>query len=162
MKTRKITGAHLYAAVAVMMALTASGGVFAQEHIHGTFVSFLPQSHRTIMFGGVPYYYANHTYYIWNGEQKKYEVVAPPPGYESAKTGEPAADGQLYVFARNDVSPDQQLNDRYECDNSATEKTGYDLTKEDGGLPPDIAPRKRADYFRAEAACLQARGYHVR
>jgi hypothetical protein len=114
------------------------------------------------MYGGVPYYYANHTYYRWNGDQKKYEAVAPPPGYESAITGQPAADGQLYVYHRNDVSPDQQLHDRYECDNYATEKTGYDLTKEDGGVPADIEPAKRADYFRAEAACLEARGYKVR
>ena len=162
MTTRRSNGTRRCAVLAVLVALTASGGVFAQEPIHGTLVAALPQVHTTVMFGGVPYYYSNHTYYTWNGDQKKYEVVEPPPGYESASTGQPAADGQLYVYPRHDVPPDQQMNDRYECDNAATEKTGYDLTKEDGGVPAEIAPAKRADYFRAEAACLEARGYHVR
>ncbi len=162
MTTATRNGTRRCAVLALVVALIASSGVFAQEPDHVTFVSALPQFHTTIMFGGESYYYANHTYYRWNSEQKKYEVVPPPPGYESAITGQPAADGDLYVYARNDVSPDQQMNDRYECDNYATRQTGYDRTKEDGGVPADAEPAKRADYFRAEATCLQARGYRVR
>ena len=162
MTTATKHGTRPCAVLVLMMALTASSGVFAQEPDHVALVSALPQFHTKIMFGGVSYYYANHTYYRWNSEQRKYEVVSPPPGYESAITGQPAADGELYVYARNDVSADQQMNDRYECDNYATRQTGYDRTKEDGGVPADVESAKRADYFRAEAACLEARGYRVR
>ena len=162
MTTATKHGTRPCAVLVLMMALTASSGVFAQEPDHVALVSALPQFHTKIMFGGVSYYYANHTYYRWNSEQRKYEVVSPPPGYESAITGQPAADGELYIYARNDVSTDQQMNDRYECDNYATTQTGYDRTKENGGVPADVEPAKRADYFRAEAACLEARGYRVR
>ena len=31
----------------------------------------------------------------------------------------------------------------------------------DGGVPLDIAPAKEGEYLRAEAACLEARGYQV-
>jgi hypothetical protein len=128
----------------------------------GAFVSVLPPFYTTVMFGGVPYYYANDTYYDWNGDQEEYQVVAPPAGIDSAGTAQPAPDGQLFVYPKNGVSSEQQASDRYECDISAVEKTGYDPTKEDGGVSPDAAPPKRADYFRAEAACLEARGYSVR
>ncbi len=162
MTIRASNGTWRCVGLAVLVVLAVSSRAFAQEHDHDLFVSALPLPHTTIVFGGVSYYYANHTYYRWSVNQKKYAVVAPPPGYESAITGQPAADGALYIYPRNDVSPDQQMNDRYECDSAATAETGYDRTKEDGGVAPDVEPAKRADYFRAEATCLEARGYRVR
>ncbi len=128
----------------------------------GAFVAVLPPFYTTVMVGGVPYYYANDTYYDWNSGQEEYEVVAPPAGVDASGTAQPAPDGQLYVYPRNGVSSEQQASDRYECDISAVDKTGFDPTKEDGGVSPEAAPAKRADYFRAEAACLEARGYSVR
>ena len=113
MTTRRTRGINRHAAFAVLMALTTSSGVFADEH-----------------------------------------AVASP--------GQPAPDGQLFVYAKDGVSPEQQMSDRYQCDTWAVEKTGYDPTLEDGGVSADVAPVKRAEYFRAEAACLEARGYSVR
>jgi hypothetical protein len=53
-------------------------------------------------------------------------------------------------------------SDRYECDISAVDQSGYDPTQQDGGVAPDAEPVKRAEYFRGGAACLEARGYRVR
>ena len=62
----------------------------------------------------------------------------------------------------NGVSHAQLAQDRYECDIWAVEQTGFDPTKDDGGLPPNGPTAKRTDYLRAEAACFQAHGYAVR
>jgi hypothetical protein len=68
-------------------------------------------------------------------------------------------DGDWILEPLNGASYAQQARDRYECDIGAVDQTGFDPTKDDGGVPPDALARKRADYLRAEAACLQARGY---
>ena len=39
----------------------------------------LPPYYTTVWFAGVPYYYANDTYYTYAGPQG-YEVVEPPDG----------------------------------------------------------------------------------
>ncbi len=128
----------------------------------GAFVSVLPPFYTTVTFGAVPYFYANDTYYTWNGDRQEYEVVAPAAGINSASTGQPAPDGQLFVYPKNGASHEQQASDRYQCDISAVDQTGFDPTEAEGGVSPEAAPAKRADYFRAEAACLEARGYSVR
>jgi len=71
-------------------------------------------------------------------------------------------DGDWVLEPVNGVSYTQQARDRYECDIRAAEQTGFDPTKDDGGLPPNGVTAKRVDYLRAEAACFQARGYLVR
>lgn len=83
---------------------------------------------------------------------------APAP----LSTAQPAPDGQLFVYPKGGASRAQEASDRYECDISAVDQTGYDPTEEDGGVSPAAATVKRADYFRSEAACLVARGYRVR
>jgi len=70
-------------------------------------------------------------------------------------------DGDWILEPLKGVSYAQQARDRYECDIGAVDQTGFDPTKDDGGVPPDALPGKRADYLRAEAACFQARGYVV-
>jgi hypothetical protein len=52
----------------------------------GALVSALPAFYTTVWLAGVPYYYANDTYYAWNSDQQGYEVVAPPAGIESEGT----------------------------------------------------------------------------
>ena len=113
-------------------------------------------------FAGVPYYYANDTYYVWNGEQQEYEVVQPAAEIDSAGTTQPPSSGTLFVYPKNGQSSEQQTRDRYECNRSAVEQSGYDPTQTGGGVAPEAAPGKRADYIRAESACLDARGYSVR
>ena len=43
----------------------------------GVYVPILPAYYTTLWVSGVPYYYANDTYYTWNPAQNGYEVVAP-------------------------------------------------------------------------------------
>ena len=50
----------------------------------GALVSVLPPDYTTVEFDGVPYYYANDTYYVWDDDQQDYEVVDPPAGIETA------------------------------------------------------------------------------
>jgi len=71
-------------------------------------------------------------------------------------------DGDWIVEPLNGVSYSQLARDRYQCDILAVDQTGFDPMEDDGGVPPDAVPAKRADYLRAEAACFQARGYIVR
>jgi hypothetical protein len=87
--------------------------------------------------------------------------VRPPSALQRKGTVRAGPDGDLILEPLNGVSYAQQARDRYECDIGAVDQTGFDPTKYDGGVPPDALPGKRADYLRAEAACLQNRGYVV-
>jgi hypothetical protein len=128
----------------------------------GAFVWFLPPFYTTVWFGGVPYYYANDVYYAWDSDMQQYQIVQPPAGIESSGTTEPPASSSLFVYPKNGQSPEQQGRDRFECHQSATQQSGYDPTQPGGGVAPAVAAPKREEYFRAEAACLTARGYSVR
>ncbi|HTY93255.1 MAG TPA: DUF6515 family protein [Steroidobacteraceae bacterium] len=130
----------------------------------GLFVPFLPPFYTTVWWGGIPYYYANDTYYAWNSAQQEYEVVAPPDGLDAADTSaiqQPPSD-QLFVYPKNGQSPQQQASDRYECNRWAVQQSGFDPTLAGGGVPPDQAGAKRNDYFRAQVSCLEGRGYSVK
>lgn len=128
----------------------------------GLFVPFLPPFYTTVWFGGIPYYYANDTYYIWDTDQQQYQVVEPPAGIEpGAATGPPPSD-TIFVYPRNGQSSEQQSRDRYECHHWAVEQTRFDPTQAGGGVPPAAAAAKRAEYYRAAVACLDARGYTVK
>jgi len=128
----------------------------------GAFVSVLPPFYTTVWYDGLPYYYANDTYYAWQPDNQAYEVVAPPDGIESAGTTQPPDSDTLYVYPRSGQSAEQQSRDRFECHQSAAQQTGFDPTVAGGGVPPEAAPAKRSDYHRAEAACLEARSYSVK
>lgn len=128
----------------------------------GAFVPLLPSYYSTIWWAGVPYYYANDTYYTWNGQQDEYQVVDPPPGIDSGATTDAPPSDQIFVYPRNGQSADQQARDRYECHRSAADQTGYDPTVSGGGVSAAAASGKRSDYLRGQASCLDARGYSVR
>jgi hypothetical protein len=70
--------------------------------------------------------------------------------------------GDWVVEPLNAGSYAQQARDRYECDIFAVDQTGFDPTKDDGGVTPEAVRGKRADYLRAEATCFQSRGYLMR
>ena len=124
----------------------------------GAFVPFLPYYYSTIWWGGIPYYYANDAYYTWDAASNEYEFVPPPAGIESGgSTVAPYAD-DIIVYPKNGQSDDQLARDRYDCHRSAVDQTGYDPTLIDTGQEDDS---KRPDYMRAQAACLEARGYSV-
>jgi hypothetical protein len=132
---------------------------------YGAFVPYLPGYYTSVWWGGVPYYYANDTYYLWSDTDHQYQVVAPPPGTDPANqdTGAPAASvGDVYAYPRNGQTPEQTANDRYECHRWAVEQSGFDPSQGGGGVSGEDVPAKRADYLRAQAACLDGRGYTVR
>ena len=87
--------------------------------------------------------------------------VRPASAVRRTGTVRAGPDGDWILEPLNGLSYAQQSTDRYECDIGAVDQTGFDPTKDDGGVPPGALPGKRADYLRAEAACFQARGYVV-
>jgi len=128
----------------------------------GLFVPVLPLYFTTVWWNGVPYYYANDTYYLWDESQGEYEVVAPPDGIEASGSTQAPPSDQLFVYPKNGQSPEQQSKDDYDCHHWAVEQTGFDPTKAGGGVAPEQAVNKRNAYFRAKVSCLEGRGYTVK
>ncbi|MBS0394712.1 MAG: hypothetical protein JSR54_08805 [Proteobacteria bacterium] len=129
----------------------------------GVVVPVMPAFATLVVIGGVQYYYANDAYYRYFPDRGGYEVVAPPAeAAPSAAGATPPVAGDLFVYPRNGQSADDLAGDRYECHRWAADQTGFDPTRPAGGVEPAAAPAKRADYRRAEQACLEARGYTVR
>jgi hypothetical protein len=60
------------------------------------------------------------------------------------------------VYPKNGQTQDQVAKDKFECHQWAVGQTGYDPTT--GASAP---ANKRTDYMRAQAACLEGRGYSV-
>lgn len=122
-----------------------------------------------VVLGGVQYYYANEAYYRYLPQHGGYEVVAPPEAAPVAPTtpagygaSAPPPSDNVFIYPKNGQSPDQQARDRYECHRWAADQTAFDPTRPAGGVAPEAAAAKRADYVRAQQACLEARGYTVR
>jgi hypothetical protein len=126
----------------------------------GVGIGFLPPFYTTVWFGGVPYYYADDTYYMWRPERREYVVTQPPAGNGEVRD-EPGS-AEIFVYPKNGQSEDRQATDRYECHAWAVGKTGFDPTRPQGNVAQSEVASKRADYRRAEGACLEARGYSVK
>jgi len=62
---------------------------------------------------------------------------------------------KVFVYPRNGQTADQQARDRYECYRFAVAQSGVDPMHSTG-----VA--QQSDYDRAQAACLEGRGYTVR
>jgi hypothetical protein len=124
----------------------------------GIFVPVLPRFYATVFFGGIPYYYANDTYYVWRERRREYEVVARPEDEGSAQL----QSDDLFVYPKRGQSEEQETRDKFECYQFAAEETGFDPTRAGGGVPAGQSNSKRADYSRAMAACLEGRGYSVK
>ena len=127
----------------------------------GAFVPVLPPYYSTVWWRGIPYYYADSSYYIWDNRVRRYEVVAEPEGIEVGGKPVPAAE-QIFIYPQRGQSPQQQETDRYECHRFAVDQTHYDPTLPAGGVAADRIASKRADYLRAQSACLDGRGYSVK
>jgi hypothetical protein len=86
----------------------------------------------------------------------------PVPGSNSSRAPDANADplpaDQWFVYPGRGQSPQQQANDRYECNRWATSESGYDpeLRKHRN---PETGP---VAYGRALSACLEGRGYAVK
>ena len=121
----------------------------------GVYVDVLPAFATAVVLGGITYYYANDVYYQ-PAPTGGYQVVAPPAQGEVS-----AAPQQLYVYPRQGQGAQQQAKDEYECHQWAVSKTGFDPTVAASGGDAGT-PSQRADYARADTACLEGRGYTVR
>ena len=134
----------------------------------GVFVPVLPAFYTTVYFGGIPYYYANDTYYQWVPAESQYEVVAPPADDNAAQmqASQPppqSTSGEdLFIYPKNGQSDQQQATDKYECHKWANQQSGFDPTQSGGGVPPEQNASARTAYNRAMGACLEGRGYTVK
>lgn len=135
------------------------------------FLTTLPFGCQTYWWGGVPYYYWQGVYYVWNPDYADYVVTDPPPvtggvaeGAAAPPAEAPGAAPQqgamsLYVYPKNGQSKEQTANDRYQCHEWAVGQTGYDPTN--AGANSGAATATPGNYKRAITACLEARGYSV-
>jgi hypothetical protein len=124
----------------------------------GLYFATLPYYYSTYWYGGVPYYYADNTYYQWDGAVGQYQTVSPPPNVQNQPAGQAGSAPELIAYPKNGQSLEQQGKDKFECYQWAVSQTGFDPTQAGGGA----APAKQSDYYRAQSACLEGRGYSVK
>jgi hypothetical protein len=74
----------------------------------------------------------------------------------STPLGNPTA---IAIQPRNGQSADQEASDRYECYRFAVAQSGFDPLAAGGGSSP--AEPAKQQYSRAQAACLEGRGYGI-
>jgi hypothetical protein len=122
----------------------------------GLYFATLPYYYSTYWWGGIPYYYADDAYYRWDGGAGQYQWVKPPP--EVQKQAESQAITNLISYPKNGQSAELQAQDKSDCQQWAVAQVGYSPTPGKATTAPD----KRVDYLRAQAACLEGRGYSVR
>jgi hypothetical protein len=127
----------------------------------GAFVPFLPWYYSTIWWDGLPYYYANDTYYTWNDQEDQYQVVEPPAGIEAAASDLAPAIGDLFVYPKNGQTDDQKLHDEADCHAAAVKEIGFDPTIADDNASSASASDRRALYRKSLGTCLESRGYSV-
>jgi hypothetical protein len=131
------------------------GGGFGAGLGLGLYFAALPAYYSTYWWGGIPYYYADDTFYTWDGSAGQYETISPPPEVEQQAQSE--AGGELMAYPKNGQSDQQQAQDKSECRQWAQTQSGYDPAGATANADSD-----REEYLRAQAACLDARGYSVR
>jgi|KBSSwiStaDraftv2_1062776.scaffolds.fasta_scaffold05019_6 hypothetical protein len=128
----------------------------------GVGIGFLPPYYSTVWFGGAPYYYADQTYYQWYPERRQYVVTHPPEEHQPDSSAPASSAEDVFVYPKNGQSEQQQSTDRYECHAWAVQQSGFDPTRPGGGVAESENESARANYRRAEGACLEGRGYSVK
>jgi hypothetical protein len=125
----------------------------------------------TLGWGLWPYYYPPDYYYYYYPPPPNY-YYPPPANYyylppvQNSQVPPPASEGsgaKIFIYPRQGQNEQKQADDQFECHTWAVGQTGYDPTKTPSAdLPFDEMASRRADYFRAFSACLDAHGYTVR
>jgi len=87
--------------------------------------------------------------------------VQPAASMPAEALADPALATRVSATPRNGQSPDRQARDRYDCYRSAAARSGFDPMRPNGGVSPAQAPERASGYLRAQAACLEKRGYTV-
>jgi len=125
----------------------------------GLFFATLPLYYSTLWWDGIPYYYADDVYYRYDGSVRQYVTVAPPPDVQNQNGAQAPVGTDLIAYPKNGQSAEQQAQDKYECHHWAATQSGFDPTL---GAAASASQAKRTDYMRAQAACLDGRGYSVK
>ncbi len=109
---------------------------------------------------GMPYYYADDNYYQWQQSANEYETVSAPPDVQrQAAVQSP----NLMAYPKNGQSDAQQATDKTECHTWAAAQSGFDPSQSASAQQPTNGSTiQRSDYMRAQAACLEGRGYSVK
>ena len=137
------------------------GGVVVVRPPIGLTLGMLPPYYSTLWVGGIPYFYADGTYFLWRERERRYVVVDEPSA--AVARGEVSyATDDLYVYQRDGQSDEKQGSDRYECHRWATSQTGFDPVQPDRQGGGRALETRRNEYRRAITACLEARGYTVK
>lgn len=127
------------------------------------YLAALPWYYETYWWGDVPYYYLNGDYYVWNGDVGAYEQVQPPAQIAAQGPAQaPGAGNRVFVYPKNGQTAQQQAKDESECSSWAGSQTGYTpATGTAANESGSATLAKRQDFLRAEAACLEGRGYSI-
>lgn len=137
---------------------------------YGLLFATLPWYCETYWWGGVPYYYADDNYYQWNDGADAYETVEPPLGLVDQLQTQAPATRELFIFPDAGQSNEQLARDREDCHRWAAAQVGFDPraaaagsagTAATSSSSADATAAKRADYLRADGACLIGRNYSV-
>lgn len=119
----------------------------------GLYFATLPFYYSTFWGAdGLPYYYADDTYYQWERNANQYETVSPPPEVQRQAANQSP---DLIAYPKSGQSDAQQATDKTQCRSWAAAQSGYDPATPDSN-------DKRSDYMRAQAACFEGRGYSVK
>jgi len=86
--------------------------------------------------------------------------VKPASAAQLVRTVHAGHDGDWILEPRFGVPYAHQAKDRYECDIWAVEQSGFDPTKDDGGVPPAVQANQRSTHALRRTA--QTRGYVMR
>jgi hypothetical protein len=87
----------------------------------------------------------------------------PPVYIQPSPVVTPSSIERIFVYPRQGQSEELQAKDRYECHSWAVSQTQYDPTQPSSWDIPEVQRNQmRADYQRAQSACLDGRGYTVR
>ncbi|WP_201768384.1 hypothetical protein [Stutzerimonas azotifigens] len=113
----------------------------------------LPSYARELWIGSMLYFVAAGTYYLWNSNQQRYEVVSPPPAVQ----GNAVVSYEVIAYPAQGQSVEQQGRDRYECHSWAVGQSGFDPATATRPVGAEMTDR----YRRALSACLTGRGYSV-
>ena len=139
---------------------------------YGLYFSALPWHCDLFYWDGVPYYYSDDTYYEWNGSMGAYETVPPPAGLADRVAAQEPIVTELFVFPKGGQTNEQIDRDRAECHQWAVAQAGLDpaqandqnigsATSKKPWKAENFTVGKRAEYLRADGACLEDRNYSV-
>jgi hypothetical protein len=108
-----------------------------------------------------PYYYSPY-YYPYYEPPPVVIQEQPPVNVQPAPSAAPSSTERIFVYPRQGQSKELQGKDRYECHSWAVGQTHYNPIQPTSGLPEAQLNQMRADYSRAQEACLDGRGYTVK